>query len=36
MKPLKYHLRDLIAYLILALYLAAIIVIPRLVPIGSR
>ncbi|MCR4685184.1 MAG: energy-coupling factor transporter transmembrane protein EcfT [Lachnospiraceae bacterium] len=36
MKPLKYHLRDLIAYLILALYLVAIIVIPRLVPIGNR
>ncbi|MCR5222784.1 MAG: energy-coupling factor transporter transmembrane protein EcfT [Lachnospiraceae bacterium] len=30
MKPLKYHLRDLAAYLILALYLAAIIVLPRI------
>ncbi|MBQ7582500.1 MAG: energy-coupling factor transporter transmembrane protein EcfT [Lachnospiraceae bacterium] len=33
MKPLKYHLRDLLGYLILALYLAAVIVIPRLAPI---
>ncbi|MCR5266986.1 MAG: energy-coupling factor transporter transmembrane protein EcfT [Lachnospiraceae bacterium] len=33
MKPLKYHLRDLLGYLILALYLAAVIVIPRFAPI---
>lgn len=30
MKPLKYGVRDLIAYLVLAVYLAAIIVLPRL------
>ncbi|MBP5385022.1 MAG: energy-coupling factor transporter transmembrane protein EcfT [Lachnospiraceae bacterium] len=31
MKPLKYHLRDLAGYVILAVYLAAIIVVPRVV-----
>lgn len=30
MKPLKYRMRDLTAYLVLAVYLAAIIVLPRL------
>ncbi len=31
MKPLKYHSRDFVAYAILAVYLAAIIVLPRFV-----
>ncbi|MBO4902243.1 MAG: energy-coupling factor transporter transmembrane protein EcfT [Lachnospiraceae bacterium] len=31
MKPLKYHVNDVIAYVLLALYLAAVIVIPRVI-----